>query len=69
MIRSSLARLSIEQRLPLLISTLLTLVIGGFTWAAYTEVRRTALAAGRERLGWRRSAGWRVAWPMTSTTF
>src|SRR5437879_4891363 len=42
--------LSIELRLPLLIASLLTLAIGGFSAAAYTEVRHLTLAAAAERL-------------------
>ncbi|HEX9610642.1 MAG TPA: PAS domain S-box protein [Gemmatimonadales bacterium] len=41
---------SIERKLPLLISGLLALVIGGFSWAAYDQVRREALATADERL-------------------
>jgi PAS domain S-box-containing protein len=41
---------SIERKLPLLISGLLALVIGGFSWAAYDQVRREALAGADARL-------------------
>jgi PAS domain S-box-containing protein len=41
---------SLERKLPLLISALLVVVIGGFTWAAYREVRRSAVATANERL-------------------
>src|SRR5690348_1651317 len=41
---------SLELRLPLLISALLVLVIGGFSWAAYGDVRRSTLGAATERL-------------------
>src|SRR5207253_7150638 len=41
---------SIELKLPLLIGGLLVLAIGGFSAAAYTEVRRSTLVAAAERL-------------------
>jgi PAS domain S-box-containing protein len=43
-------KLSLEVKLPLLIGSLLVLAIGGFSWAAYTEVRQTTLAAASGRL-------------------
>ena len=42
--------LSIEHRLPLLISGLLLLVVVAFAWLAYREVRRSALDLANERL-------------------
>jgi len=42
--------LSIELKLPLLIASLLVLAIGGFSAAAYTEVRHSTLVAAGERL-------------------
>jgi len=49
--RSDLPRgLSIELKLPLLIASLLALAIGGFSAAAYTEVRHSTLVAAGERL-------------------
>src|SRR5919198_3181136 len=51
MMRALSARLrSLELKLPLLISGLLVLVIGGFSWAAYDEVRDVTLSAAREHL-------------------
>jgi PAS domain S-box-containing protein len=43
-------RLSLEIRLPVVISGLLILVIGGFAWAAYSEVQRSLLASAADRL-------------------
>lgn len=43
-------QLSIKWRLPLLIGTLLLSVVFVMTWAAYREVKSTALEAGHERL-------------------
>ena len=43
-------RLPIALKLPLLISAVLVLTIGTFTWAAYREVRRSARAAASEQL-------------------
>ncbi len=48
--RFSLSRLSIKQRLPLLMGALLLAVIGASTWASYQGVKRSALDVGRERL-------------------
>ncbi len=44
-------RLSISKKLPLGISLLLLVVLGGMTAAAYIEVRRAALDAADDRLG------------------
>ncbi|HEX4628866.1 MAG TPA: PAS domain S-box protein, partial [Gemmatimonadales bacterium] len=41
---------AVELKLPVLITALLVLVIGGLTWAAYLEVRGTTLAAADEHL-------------------
>ncbi len=41
---------SIERKLPLTFTGLLAIVIAGFTWAAYREVRRSAVSAASERL-------------------
>ncbi len=41
---------SIERRLPLLMSLLLLIVIVALSWSAYREVRRSAIAGARERL-------------------
>src|SRR6266404_2126752 len=46
----SLSRLSVKQRLPLLIGALLLGVIVASTWAAYRGVKDSALEGGRERL-------------------
>ena len=46
----SLSRLSVKQRLPLLIGALLLGVIVASTWASYRGVRDSALEGGRERL-------------------
>jgi len=43
-------RLPIELKLPLFISGLLFVVIGGFWWAAYRSVKQSALEAAAERL-------------------
>jgi PAS domain S-box-containing protein len=43
-------RLPIEVKLPLFIGGLLAAVIGGFAWAAYSAVRRSAIDAAGERL-------------------
>jgi len=43
-------RLSIEQRLPLLLCMLLLCVILAFSWISYLGVRKADLAVGRERL-------------------
>ena len=48
--RFSLSRLSVKQRLPLLIGALLLGVIVASTWASYRGVRDSALEGGRERL-------------------
>ena len=42
--------LSIQQRLVLLISTLLLGVVVAYGWLAYREVRRSVLLAAEERL-------------------
>jgi hypothetical protein len=41
---------ALEFKLPLLISGLLVLVIGGFSWGAYTEVRDVTLGAADQHL-------------------
>src|SRR6266513_813897 len=41
---------TLELRLPLLISGLLVIVIGGFSWGAYTEVRDVTIGAARQHL-------------------
>jgi signal transduction histidine kinase len=46
----SLSRLSVKQRLPLLIGALLLGVIVASTWASYQGVKRSALEVGHERL-------------------
>src|SRR3989442_10768515 len=46
----SLSRLSVKQRLPLLIGALLLGVIVASTWASYRGVRDSALEVGQERL-------------------
>jgi len=46
----SLSRLSIKQRLPMLIGVLLLGVIIATTWAAYEGVKRSALDVGKARL-------------------
>jgi len=43
-------RLPIALKLSLVISAVLVLMIGTFTWAAYQEVRRSARAAASEQL-------------------
>jgi signal transduction histidine kinase len=43
-------RVSIERRLPLLMSVLLLIVVAALAGSAYREVRRAALAAAHERL-------------------
>src|ERR1051325_3223509 len=48
--RFSLSRLSIKQRLPVLIGVLLLGVIIATTWAAYDGVKRSALDVGKARL-------------------
>jgi signal transduction histidine kinase len=45
-------RLSIATKLPLVLGTLLVIVLGSMTLAAYWEVRRSALEASSERLGY-----------------
>lgn len=47
---ASSSRLSIQQRLTLLICVLLLCVIAGFSCMSYLGVRKAALATGRERL-------------------
>ena len=42
--------LPIEFRLPLYVSGLLVVVIGGFSWVAYSAVRRSTIEAAGERL-------------------
>jgi PAS domain S-box-containing protein len=50
-VTSSLRSLAaLELKLPLLISGLLILVIGGFSWGAYTEVRDVTLSAAEQHL-------------------
>src|ERR1051325_7034637 len=44
------SRLSIKQRLPVLIGVLLLGVISATTWAAYEGVKRSALDVGKARL-------------------
>src|ERR1041384_3853799 len=44
------SRLSIKQRLPVLIGVLLLVVISATTWAAYEGVKRSALDVGKARL-------------------
>ena len=41
---------SLEHKVPVFISGLLALVLGGFAWAAYREVRQSAVAAAAEHL-------------------
>ena len=48
--RSPRSLASLELQLPLLISGLLLLVIGGFSWGAYTQVRDVTLAAAAQQL-------------------
>ncbi len=48
--RFSLRGLTIQQRLPLLICTLLLCVIIGFSLASYYSVRNSAMGMGRERI-------------------
>jgi signal transduction histidine kinase len=48
--RFSTSRLSIKQRLPLLIGGLLLAVVVASTWASYDGVKRSALQVGHERL-------------------
>ena len=48
--RFSFIRLSIKQRLPLLIGGLLLAVIVACTWASYDGVKRSALEVGHERM-------------------
>ena len=43
--------MTLETKLPLLISALLVVVVSGFSWAAYRAVRQTAIAAATDRLG------------------
>ena len=50
MTRPPRALVSLELKLPLLISGLLVLVIGAFGWGAYTEVRKVTLGAAAEHL-------------------
>ena len=49
-IRFSLSNLSIKQRLPLLIGTLLVGIITVSIWTSYRGVKESALEVGRERL-------------------
>ena len=44
------ARLSIRLKLPLLICSLLMAVVLAYSWAVYSEVKRSALGAANERL-------------------
>src|SRR6266498_1672189 len=46
----SFSRLSIQQRLPLLICLLLLITIVIFSWTSYVGVKEAALETGRERL-------------------
>ena len=48
--RFSLRNLSIQQRLPLLISVLLFFIITVFGWVSYLGVKKAAIAVGSERL-------------------
>ncbi|HEX4599761.1 MAG TPA: hypothetical protein VH116_00090, partial [Gemmatimonadales bacterium] len=48
--RSLRALPALELKLPLLITALLVLVIGGLTWTAYSEVRSTTLASADAHL-------------------
>ncbi|TMC50082.1 MAG: hypothetical protein E6J20_17520 [Chloroflexi bacterium] len=48
--RSLRALATLELKLPLLISGLLILVIGGFGWGAYTQVRDVTLGAAEQHL-------------------
>src|SRR6266576_2427548 len=48
--RSSISVISIKHRLPLLIGALLLGILVASTWAAYSGVKESALAVGRERL-------------------
>ena len=48
--RFSFSRLSIKQRLPLFIGSLLVALIVASTWASYLGVKRSALEVGHERL-------------------
>ncbi|HEV8304401.1 MAG TPA: PAS domain S-box protein [Gemmatimonadales bacterium] len=41
---------SIERKLPLLFTGLLAIVVAGFTWAAYRQVRGSAVSGANERL-------------------
>src|SRR5256885_14758862 len=50
MTRSLRSIAGLELRLPLLISGLLVLVIGGFSWGAYTQVRDVTLRATEQHL-------------------
>ncbi|MGH7582918.1 MAG: ATP-binding protein [Gemmatimonadales bacterium] len=45
-----LRRMSIEVKLPVLVSALLVAVVGAVTWAGYLEVRRSSDQAARDRL-------------------
>lgn len=47
---TGLSNISIKYRLPILIGTLLFVVIGACTWAAYRAVKASAQEVGRERL-------------------
>jgi len=48
--RSPRALAALELKLPLLISGLLVLVIGGFSWGAYTQVQGVTLSAAEQHL-------------------
>ena len=48
--RSLRSLAALELKLPLLISGLLVIVIGGFSWGAYTEVRDVTLGAAGQHL-------------------
>src|SRR5437773_9907993 len=48
--RFALSRLSIKQRLPLFIGSLLVALIVASTWASYLGVKRSALEVGHARL-------------------
>src|SRR6266480_4108644 len=48
--RLSLSNLSIKQRLPLLIGTLLLGIVIASTWASYRGVKESALEVGYQRL-------------------
>src|SRR5213593_3564067 len=44
------SRMSIRHKLPLLICSLLMAVVIAYSWAVYSESKRAALGAARERL-------------------